>query len=193
MLYTPPQGTPLHAELEAKNLLLGDDQMEAADIHGQWRFNYRHPHIKNGQETEFLMRAFRRDFEVNGPSVMRMMRTLMNGWIKYKNHPEARIRKRFAKEVEEMPVLYSGALWATRRWFKDNSIIVERMKDVLEDIYREFGFKSRLAAPVVGRWILYLLRKEQKRLRTGLTYEPPTFYETSVQAVRSRKAGTIGS
>ena len=187
MLYTPPQGTPLHAELEAKNLLLGDDQMEAADIHGQWRFNYRNPHIKNGQGTEFLMRAFRRDFEVNGPSVMRMMHTLMNGWIKYKNHPEARIRKRFAKEVEEMPVLYSGALWATCRWFKDNSIFLERMKDVLEDIYREFGLKSRLAAPVVGLWTLYRLYREQKRLEAGLAYEPPTFYETSARAVQPRK------
>jgi hypothetical protein len=193
MLYTPPQGTPLHAELETKNLLLGDDQMEAADIHGQWRFNYRHPHIGFGQETTFLLQAFQRDFEVNGPSVIRMMRTLMNGWTKYKFHPEPRIRERFAVEVSRMPTLYAGAMWATRRWFKDNSIILERMKDVIEDIYREFGLKSRLAAPVVGRWILYLLRKEQKRLRTGLTYEPPTFYETSVQAVRPRKAGTIGS
>jgi hypothetical protein len=167
--------------------------MEAADIHGQWRFNYRHPHIGFGQETTFLLQAFQRDFEVNGPSVIRMMRTLMNGWTKYKFHPEPRIRERFAVEVSRMPTLYAGAMWATRRWFKDNSIILERMKDVIEDIYREFGLKSRLAAPVVGRWILYLLRKEQKRLRTGLTYEPPTFYETSVQAVRPRKAGTIGS
>ena len=44
-----------------------------ADSHGQQRFNYRHKHIKNGQETEFLLRAFKRDFEVNGPSIIRMM------------------------------------------------------------------------------------------------------------------------
>jgi hypothetical protein len=170
--------------MKAKGLLLDESQINLADVHGQFRFNFRHPHIKEGQETEFLLRAFRRDFQVNGPSVVRMMRTMMNGWMKYKNHPESRIRKRFAREMEDMPVIYSGALWSTLRWFKDNSMIVERMKEVLERIYREFGLKSRLAAPVVGRWILYCLRKEQKRLQAGLTYEPPTFYETSVRVVR---------
>ena len=112
MLYTPPQGTPLHAELAEKGLLLSDDEMEPADIHGQWRFNYRHPQIRMGQETEFLLRAFQRDFEVNGPSVIHSMRTLMKGWIKHKNHPEPRVRRRFAAEVESMPVLYAGAAWA---------------------------------------------------------------------------------
>jgi hypothetical protein len=92
-----------------------------------------------------------------------------------------------------MPVVYSGALWATRRWFKDNPLIVERMKDVLEDIYREFGLKSRLAAPVVGLWILYHLHMEQKRLQAGVTYEPPTYYETSVRSVQARKTGTTES
>ena len=83
-----------------------------------------------------------------------------------------------------MPLIYSGALWATQRWFKDNSTIAGRMNDVLDNIYREFGLKSRLAAPVVGRLMLYHLYKEQKRLNAGLTYEPPTFYETSAQALR---------
>jgi radical SAM superfamily enzyme YgiQ (UPF0313 family) len=193
MLYTPPHGTALYEEMKVKGMVLDESEIELADVHGQYRFNYRHPLIKEGQETEFLLRAFQRDFEVNGPSVMRMMRTLINGWMKYKNHPEARIRRRFAKEMEEMPIIYSGALWATRRWFKDNSIIVEQMKDVIEDVYREFGLKSRLAAPVVGRWVLYCLRKEQKRLQAGLTYEPPTFYETSVQAVRPSKTKTTES
>jgi radical SAM superfamily enzyme YgiQ (UPF0313 family) len=190
MLYTPPPRTPLHEKMKAKGMLLDESEIDLADVHGQFRFNFRHPHIKEGQETEFLLRAFRRDFEVNGPSVMRMLHTMMKGWKKYKNHPEARIRKRFAREMEEMPVIYSGALWATLRWFKDNPIIVERMRDVLEEIYREFGLKSRLAAPVVGRWILYCLRKEQKRLGAGFTYEPPTFYETSARAVRPSKTRT---
>jgi len=193
MLYSAMHGTPLYEEFKKGGMLVSESDIELADVHGQYRFNYRHPHIKNGQETEFLLRARRRDFEVNGPSVMRMMRTLMNGWMKYKNHPEARIRMRFAKEMEEMPLVYSGALWATRRWFKDNPIIVERMKDVLEDIYREFGLKSRLAAPIVGRWILNRLRKEQKRLGAGVTYEPPTYYETSVRAVQPRETRTTQS
>ena len=191
MLYTPPPRTPLHEEMEAKGILLDESEIDLADVHGQFRFNFRHPHIQEGQETQFLLRAFRRDFQVNGPSVMRMMRTMMNGWMKYKNHPEARIRKRFAREMEDMPVINSGALWATIRWFKDNPTVIEKMKGVLGDIHHEFGLKSRFAAPIVGRWILYCLRKEQKRLEAGITYEPPTFYETSVRAVRPSKTKTM--
>lgn len=184
MLYTAVHGTPLRSELDAKGALLEESKIEEADAHGQLRFNYRHPHITHGQETDFLLRAFHRDFEVNGPSVMRMVRTLINGWMKYKNHREARIRKRFALEVRQLPVLYAGALWATRQWFMDNPKIVERTMGDLRDIYREFGFKSRLAAPVIGRIALYLLNRENKRLEGGRTYEPPTFYETSARAVR---------
>ena len=184
MLYTPPQGTTLHAELERKGLLLGEDEMETADIHGQWRFNYRHPHIGAGQETGFLLRAFQRDFDINGPSVIRMMRTLMNGWMKYKDHPEPRIRERFTIEVGTMPTLCAGAIWATRRWFKSNPTFVRWMTDLLENIYHEFGIRSRLAAPVLGRIVFYLLLKEEKRLSANHTYEPPTFYETSIKAVK---------
>jgi hypothetical protein len=183
MLYGPTHGTPMFDELKKKGALISETEFELADAHGQYRFNYRHPHIKDGQENEFLLRAFQRDFKVNGPSVMRMMRTIMHGWLKYKNHPEARIRKRFALEVQKMPYLYAGALWATRSWFKHNSMITKNINSTLEEIYCEFGWKSRLAAPIVGQIVLYLLRREDRRLAGGYTYEPPTFYETSCRAV----------
>ncbi|MFH1748476.1 MAG: cobalamin-dependent protein, partial [Planctomycetota bacterium] len=95
MLYTPSPGTPLHAELQTAGTLLDRSEISEADTHGQYRFNYRHPHIAPGQETEFLLRAFRRDFEVNGPSLMRLTRTMLQGWRRYKDHPERRIRRRY--------------------------------------------------------------------------------------------------
>jgi radical SAM superfamily enzyme YgiQ (UPF0313 family) len=192
MLYFAPHGTPLRADLNKRGALLDESEIEEADVHGQSRFNYHHQSIKAGQETDFLLRAFRRDFEVNGPSVIRMIPTLMNGWKKYKNHPEARIRKRYAIQTEKMPFTYAGAIWATRSWFTGDQRFQEKLGNLLKDIYLEFGFKSRLSAPIIGRIILHLLHKEQRRLRAGVAYEPPTFYETSAQAVRPRKTGTTG-
>lgn len=185
MLYTPTPGTPFYAEISEKGLLLSESEIEWADIHGQLRFNYHHPHIKEGQETEFLLRAFKRDYDVNGPSIMRMMSTVMKGWKKYRNHPEKRIRERFEREAENLPVFYAGALWAMQRWFEDNPSVFTKTSSLLESIYREFGLKSRLAAPILGRRLIYLLHKEEKRLAAGHTFEPPTFYETSVRAVGS--------
>jgi radical SAM superfamily enzyme YgiQ (UPF0313 family) len=184
MLYTPTPGTPFYAEFKEKGLLLNASDFDWADIHGQQRFNYHHPYITDGRETEFILEAFQRDYEVNGPSVIRMARTLMDGWMKYKNHPDARIRKRFAISVEKMPTLYAAAVWAGRCWFKDNPGIVAWMTGLLNDIHREFGLKSRLAAPILGRILIYFVSREDERLKRGKTYEPPTFYHTSVKSVR---------
>jgi len=182
MLYTAVPGTPLHAEHRARGTLLDPSECSEADAHGQFKFNFRHPHIKNGQETEFLLRAFHRDFAVNGPSVIRVARTILQGWQRYKNHPDRRIRNRYAREARNLPVTYAGALWATRNWFRSDPVLSAKISRTLTDIHHEFGLKSRLAAPLLGRYLRFTLGREDRRLRRGWTYEPPTFYETNQMA-----------
>ena len=177
-LYTAVPGTPLHAEHQARETLLDPSECSEADAHGELKFNFRHPHIRRGQETEFLLRAFRRDFEVNGPSVIRMARTILQGWLRYKNHPHARIRRRFAWDARELPVTFAGALWAAKRWFRDEPELTAKISGILKEIHLEFGMKSRLIAPLVGRYLQGKLSREDRRLRRGWTYEPPTFYES---------------
>lgn len=179
MLYTPIPGTPLFAELEAKHQLKSLADVSIADIHGQHVFNYHHPHIPDGQETEFLLRAFRRDFEVNGPSVVRIIRTVLRGWKNYRQHPDPRIRARFAYESSNLPMRYAGVLWATRRYYRDDPRRVAQIDDLLNELHAEFGWRSRLAAPIVGRYLHNRLRRQEKLLADGWTCEPPTFYETN--------------
>jgi radical SAM superfamily enzyme YgiQ (UPF0313 family) len=182
MLYTPIPGTPLHKVFRARGALLDASEYLDADIHGQLKFNFRHPHIAEGQETEFLLRAFRRDFEVNGPSISRLVRTTLQGWQRYKNHPDRRIRERFAREAQGLAVVHAGGLWAARRWFRRDPKLSAKIVRILSDVYREFGLKSRLAAPVVGRYIYLMIKHEDRRLGRGWTYEPPTLCETSWMA-----------
>ena len=177
MLYTPIPGTPLHAEMESQGRMLGEDEVPLPDIHGQDRFNYRHDHITDGRESEFLVRAFQRDFDVNGPSIVRIARTMLQGWQRHKNHPEPRIRERFAWEVRELPFTFAGLLWAARRWYRDDPTLSAKISAILRAVYREFGLKSRLVAPVIGRYLLFSTRREDRRLRSGWTYEPPSFRE----------------
>jgi hypothetical protein len=180
MLYTPIPGTPLFAEQAERSTLLGLAEFSVGDIHGQLKFNYRHPHIKDGAETAYLLRAFGRDFEVNGPSVVRIIRTLLAGWKRYKHHPNPRIRARFAYEAANLPVKYAGALWAARRYYRHDPHCRRLIGRTQEDLYAEFGWKARLAGPIVGRYLYFALRREERRLQNGVTYEPPTFYETNV-------------
>jgi radical SAM superfamily enzyme YgiQ (UPF0313 family) len=93
MLYTPVPGTPLWNKHVAEGNLLSEEEMPFEDSHGQFRFNYRHAHLKPGEETQALLRAFRRDFEVNGPSLARIIRTQLQGWSKLKDHWDARVRE----------------------------------------------------------------------------------------------------
>ncbi len=133
MLYTPIPGTPLFAEHEANESLKSLADVSIADIHGQYSFNYHHPHIKDGQETEFMLRAFRRDFEVNGPSVVRIVRTVLHGRMKYKNHPNARVRARFVHEASTLPMRYAGVLWATSRFTETTFNASPRMASYLQN------------------------------------------------------------
>ena len=177
MLYTPIPGTPLHAELSAQGRMKDESEYHPSDIHGQLIFNYRHPHIPEGAEAEMMVRAFRRDFEVNGPSVARFVRTTLAGWKRYKNHPDPRIRRRFAWESQDLGTTFSAALWAMKRYYRKNPAMRAKMSRILRDLYGEFGWTSRLVAALAGPYILWKTRREEKRLANGGTYEPPTFYE----------------
>jgi hypothetical protein len=182
MLYTAVAGTPLHAEQRDRGSLLGQDQIALADTHGQHRFNFKHAHITEGQENEFLLRAFRRDFEVNGPSIVRIARTILAGWKRYKNHVDARVRQRFSWEARDLTVSYSACLWAARRWYRGNKPMVEKISGTLKELYAECGLKARLVAPLAGRYVHRKLKREERRLKAGWTYEPPTIYEHNAAA-----------
>ena len=77
MLYTPVPGTPLHSQMQQEGRML--DDVDLADIHGQFKFNYKHAAISRDQSKEFLDWAFRHDFERNGPSLFRICETIFPG------------------------------------------------------------------------------------------------------------------
>jgi radical SAM superfamily enzyme YgiQ (UPF0313 family) len=177
MLYTPINGTPLYAQLKAEGRMKDESEYEHGDIHGQQYFNYRHPHIPAGAEAEMMIRAFNRDFECNGPSTTRIVRTTLNGWQRYKSHPDARVRRRFAWESRELGTTFSAAVGAARLYYRNNPQLYAKMSALLKDLHAEFGWKSRLFSLLGSRWVLGKIHQEEKRLAAGWTYEPPTFYE----------------
>ncbi len=177
MLYTPVPGTPLYEEQRAAGALLADTECPPEDAHGQLKFNYRHPSIPPGKETEFLLRAFQRDFDVNGPSIYRIARTLLRGWQRHKRDADARVRERYRHETSALSTGYAGMLWAAERWLRGNAAVAAKLRACREEMGREFGWKSRLVAPLLGRFLLLTMWREARRLERGWAYEPPTFYE----------------
>ena len=176
MLYTPVPGTPLYQEMFEQGRML--EGIEYADIHGQDKFNFRHAAISRDDSKRFLDWAFWRDFERNGPSLYRMCQTMLQGWQRYKNYPDLRVRERFQRENVKLRTAYSAALWASEKYFrKVNREVSEQIHELRRQIAQEFGTVSRLAANLVGPVLLWTTRREERRVAAGKTYEPPTFLE----------------
>ena len=113
MLYTPVPGTPLFRQMTEEGRML--EGVDLADIHGQHQFNFEHAAISREDSKRLLDWAFRRDFERNGPSIYRICRTTLEGWRRYRNDPDARVRARFAREGRSLKDGYAAALWAMEK------------------------------------------------------------------------------
>jgi radical SAM superfamily enzyme YgiQ (UPF0313 family) len=176
MLYTPVPGTPLYKEMADQGRLLTD--VDFADVHGQYKFNFRHGAISREDSKRFLDWAFWRDFERNGPSLYRLCQTMLLGWQRYKNDPDPRVRERFTRQVKKSIGVYNAALWVMEREFKSvNPGVSEQIHELRREVEKEFPVIARLTAAVLGPILLWSTRREEKRLASGQTYEPPTFLE----------------
>ena len=173
MLYTPVPGTPLYSEMAQQGRLL---DVDLADIHGQFKLNFRHAAISRDESKKILDGAFLRDFERNGPSLYRICRTTLAGWKRYQLHPDPRIRRRFEGELAALKSVYGAVLWAMERQLRrTNAAISRQIRELRGELAAEFGARSRLATALLGPWLLWTSRREEKRLARGWTYEPETF------------------
>jgi radical SAM superfamily enzyme YgiQ (UPF0313 family) len=176
MLYTPVPGTPLFAEMNQQGRML--EGVALADIHGQHQFNFRHAAISREDSKRFLDYAFRRDFERNGPSIYRICRTTLDGWLRYKNDPDPRVRARFAWESRSLKDGYAAALWAMEKHLRrTNPTVSAKIHALRREVGREFGLLSRLVTQALGPVLLWSARREARRLAAGGTYEPQTIIE----------------
>ena len=144
MLYTPIPGTPLHAELTAKGQMKDPATFEQGDIHGQLVFNYRHPHIPAGMESRVhgaglrsRFRAQRAEHVADRPHDAGRLEALQN-------HPDARVRRRFAWEARELATTFSAATAGAKMYYRRNPAMRAKMAALLKELNEEFGWKSRL-------------------------------------------------
>jgi radical SAM superfamily enzyme YgiQ (UPF0313 family) len=176
MLYTPIPGTPLYEQMSTEGRML--DGVSYGDIHGQFKFNFKHPAIDREQSKKYLDWAFRHDFDVNGPSIFRICETMMQGWMSHKNDTDPRVRARFEHEAKQLKGTYNAALWAMEhRLRKANKEISLRIRELRHRVEHEFGMASVMWRIFIGPVLLLSSKREDRRLAKGITYEPPTFIE----------------
>ena len=176
MLYTPIPGTPLHAQVAAEGRLL--DDVDFADMHGQFKFNFRHPAISRDESKALLDGAFRLDFERNGPSLYRLIRTMRQRWERYGADADARVRARVGVTGTQLRAGFGAALWAMERYLRgSNPDVSARMRDLRRQIEREFGVATAVVNRTVGPMLLWASRRDARRHPGGRRLEPRTFVE----------------
>jgi radical SAM superfamily enzyme YgiQ (UPF0313 family) len=175
MLYTPVPGTELYRQMQAEGRLTG---LDYADSHGQYQFNFQHAAIGAAESKEWLDRAFQLDFERNGPSLYRLMRTMFQGWRRYRDDADARIRERVARDASLFRFGYGAALFAMERYFRDtNAAVSHRVRVLRHEVEREFGAACRAVNVAVGPVALWSARREGRQYPAGRRMEPRTFVE----------------
>jgi radical SAM superfamily enzyme YgiQ (UPF0313 family) len=175
MLYTPVPGTPLYREIQQQGRLL---DVDLADIHGQYKFNFRHAAISRDDSKTLLDAAFRRDYERNGPSLYRMMRTMFEGWKLYRHDSDPRVRQRVQDEANQLRTGYVAALWAMEKYLKGTNVhVAERIRELRMEIHRELGIVSSVVGRLAGPVALWASRREARRFPNGRTLEPRPFID----------------
>lgn len=175
MLYTPIPGTPLHEGMARTGQLI---DVNLADIHGQYKFNFRHSAIGREESKLLLDEAFERDYQANGPSLYRICETMLEGWKRHRSHPEERVRQRFEREVTKLHHVYGGMLWAMEKHLLEaNSSVSARIRELRRELTRELGWFAGLTARAIGPILLWSSKREESRLARGVNYEPPTIIE----------------
>jgi radical SAM superfamily enzyme YgiQ (UPF0313 family) len=176
MLYTPVPGTPLYQEMVDEGRLLPD--VNLADIHGQDHFNFQHAAIPREQSKTLLDWAFRRDYEKNGPSVYRLARTMMEGWRRYHNDPDPRVRARAREYGRDLRTGYGVALFAMEKYLKKSNVEVSgKIRELRQDMERELGHFTRWVDRIAGPVLLWSARRDARKFPHGKTIEPMTFIE----------------
>jgi hypothetical protein len=121
-----------------------------------------------------------------------MFRVTLEGLKQHKCHAEARVRERYHREARQLRNTYAAAAWAMRKWFRKDTEMYLKVNTILQDLYREFGWKTRVIAPLVGRLVYLTSRREEKRLARGWTYEPKIFCDKNQKMLELERRFNAG-
>jgi radical SAM superfamily enzyme YgiQ (UPF0313 family) len=175
MLYTPVPGTPLYEEMEGEGRLI---DVDLADIHGQDRFNFEHAAMPRDSSKRWLDWAFRRDYEKNGPSVYRLAKTMMEGWKRYHNDPDPRVRQRYKRSGRDLRQSYGAALYAMEKYLRvTNTEVSQKIRALRKDMEGELGALTRWINRAAGPVLLWTSRRDARKHPRGKHIEPMTFLE----------------
>jgi radical SAM superfamily enzyme YgiQ (UPF0313 family) len=133
----PMPGTALHDLYLKKGTLRSDVPYE--EWHGQGEIWFHHPDFTGEESREFLKRAFVRDYEYAGASLLRAIDTMLRGYCYTIGHSDPRVRRRAESFtlVKQMRHFLPAA-----RMLASNRATVDLTKQLASRYHALFGPRS---------------------------------------------------
>lgn len=164
----PIPGTSLYADYDRKGILCHEVPYE--EQHGQDMIWFKHPHFTREESRDYLKRAFQRDYEVNGASMLRAMRTALWGYDYARNHANPHIRTRaetMRKFLEQIRHLTLSA-----RVYSQNRKTTQLTREVAREFNQLFGRFDPLSVGALA----YTTKAKIQQWMNPAERQPQTLY-----------------
>jgi radical SAM superfamily enzyme YgiQ (UPF0313 family) len=168
----PIPGTKLYNDYERQGKVL--KKIPYKSQHGQGKIWFQHDHFSRDEAEDFLRLAFEIDYNRNGASMLRAIKTALKGYIYCRNHPDERIRERSEGIRKRLQLM--------RYFLTASTIFVQNRKSeiLLKEIkksFRLFFGRKKLPAFIASITVVCFSIKEYLRYRTvGDVRTPKTAY-----------------
>ncbi|MGD9161882.1 MAG: B12-binding domain-containing radical SAM protein [Desulfobacteraceae bacterium] len=166
----PIPGTKLYSDYEAEGKLIPEIPYESQ--HGQGEIWFNHEHFTRDESREFLRLAFEIDYNRNGASMLRAIKTALMGYKYCNEHKDENIRKHkiyFKKRLKMMRYfLTAAAVFVQNR--KSEYLLKE-----IKDLFRLHFGRPGISVLAASALVVLLSLKEYMRCRiSGDTRNPKT-------------------
>jgi radical SAM superfamily enzyme YgiQ (UPF0313 family) len=145
----PIPGTKLYKDYEQEGKL--DDSVPLIRRHGQDRIWFHHPNFTGDESRDYLTRAFQKDYEVNGASFIRVMKTTLNGYRYAAHHEDPLIRDR-AKPFKALALLTRHFLLASGLLAENRATsgLIRELKAEYRELFGSGGLREAAFNAVVA-------------------------------------------
>ena len=158
--------------------------------HGQGKIWFRHDHFSREESEEFLRLAFEIDYNRNGASMLRGMRTTLDGYAYCRNHPDEAVRRRsegFKKRLKIMRYFLTASTIFVQN--RQSEILLREIK---KSFRSELGRTKALGLAISLLVVCYSVKEYLRCRLVGDARMPKTSYRPvnreSVKGVKPARA-----
>jgi len=168
----PIPGTKLYKDYEQEGKLIKDLPYESQ--HGQGKIWFQHDHFTRDESKDLLRLAFEIDYNRNGASLLRAIKTSFQGYLYCRAHPSDRIQARSRGYKTNLKLM--RYLLAASTIFVQNRQSETLLREI-KDLYRlQFGRMNLPTLFLSSMVVLFSIKEYLRRRFFGDIRVPKTSY-----------------